>query len=67
MTVYLRHFGRNFRHARHYLGFCKDLTTRLEQHISGRGRGVKISGVIWRRDRAGNLAHTLSKLDRGGG
>jgi hypothetical protein len=36
--VYLLCFERNFRHARHYLGFVKyDLEGRLEQHRTGKG------------------------------
>jgi hypothetical protein len=36
-TVYLLHFERPYRHARHYLGFAEDLERRLELHRAGRG------------------------------
>jgi predicted GIY-YIG superfamily endonuclease len=35
-TVYLLHFGRRYKHARHYVGFTTDLTRRLQQHRGGR-------------------------------
>jgi predicted GIY-YIG superfamily endonuclease len=36
-TIYLLHFARPYRHARHYLGFAEDLEQRLAQHRAGRG------------------------------
>ena len=36
-TVYLLHFERPYKHARHYLGFAEDLERRLELHRAGRG------------------------------
>jgi hypothetical protein len=36
-TVYLLHFERPYKHARHYLGFAEDLQRRLELHHAGRG------------------------------
>jgi len=35
--VYLLHFERSYRHARHYIGFTQNLEQRLEQHRAGRG------------------------------
>jgi predicted GIY-YIG superfamily endonuclease len=36
-TVYLLHFDSPYKHARHYVGFTKDLAARLEAHASGQG------------------------------
>jgi predicted GIY-YIG superfamily endonuclease len=35
-TVYLLHFERPYRHARHYLGSAEDLEARLALHRAGR-------------------------------
>ena len=35
--VYLLHFERSYRHARHYIGFTQNLEQRLEEHRAGRG------------------------------
>ena len=37
-TVYLLHFDRAYKHARHYLGWTTDLQARLRRH---RGEGEK--------------------------
>jgi predicted GIY-YIG superfamily endonuclease len=36
-TVYLLHFDRPYRHARHYRGWTTDLPTRLAAHSAGQG------------------------------
>jgi predicted GIY-YIG superfamily endonuclease len=36
-TVYLLHFDRPYHHARHYIGFTRDLARRTERHRAGRG------------------------------
>jgi hypothetical protein len=37
-TVYLLHFRRPYRHARHYLGFCAgDVAIRVAAHQAGQG------------------------------
>ena len=36
-TIYLLHFDRPYRHARHYLGWTVDLAARLDQHLDGNG------------------------------
>lgn len=36
-TVYLLHFDRPFRHARHYIGWAKDLDHRIGEHERGQG------------------------------
>jgi predicted GIY-YIG superfamily endonuclease len=36
-VVYLVHFTQPYRHARHYVGYTKDLPSRLEEHRTGSG------------------------------
>jgi predicted GIY-YIG superfamily endonuclease len=36
-TVYLLHFDRPYHHARHYIGFTRDLGRRIARHRDGRG------------------------------
>lgn len=43
-TVYLLHFDRPYRHARHYCGCTTDLPARLTAH--GTGRGARLVEVI---------------------
>jgi hypothetical protein len=50
--VYLLHFDRPYRHARHYLGqWAQDLDARLADHDAGRGARltavVKAAGIGW--------------------
>lgn len=52
MPVYLIHFEKPFRHARHYIGFvehARNLNRRLEHHRAGRGsrllRAVAQAGI----------------------
>ena len=35
--IYLIHFSRPFKHARHYLGYAEDIDARLARHYNGRG------------------------------
>lgn len=39
MAVYLLHFERPYKHARHYIGFAEDanLTRRIDHHRAGQG------------------------------
>jgi hypothetical protein len=39
MSVYLLHFQRRYKHARHYMGFCEsdDVSARIERHRAGNG------------------------------
>ena len=50
-TVYLIHFDLPYRHARHYLGWTRDLSARLSDHASGRGARlmavVTAAGIGW--------------------
>src|SRR5262245_57772733 len=36
-TVYLLHFNSPYKHARHYVGYTKDLPARLAAHANGQG------------------------------
>lgn len=36
-TIYLIHFDRPFKHARHYIGWSSNTPKRFEAHIAGRG------------------------------
>jgi hypothetical protein len=51
-TVYLLHFDRPYRHARHYIGWAKDLAARLAVHARGQGARllavIKAAGIGWR-------------------
>lgn len=55
-TVYLLHFSRPYKHARHYLGFATNLQSRLHQHASGNGaRLIEVisqAGIEWELVRA---------------
>jgi predicted GIY-YIG superfamily endonuclease len=50
-TVYLLHFHRAYKHARHYIGSTNNLTKRLAEHQSGRGARllevVHAAGITW--------------------
>lgn len=37
MAVYILHFDSAYHHARHYVGYTKDIDQRLAQHKAGRG------------------------------
>ena len=61
-TVYLLHFDRPYKHAKHYLGYTDNLEARLRQHRQGRGarlmQVIKEAGIgftlvrVWEGDRA---------------
>ncbi|WP_173130929.1 hypothetical protein [Kibdelosporangium persicum] len=50
-TVYLLHFDRPYRHARHYIGWAKNVTSRLALHEAGQGarllQVVQAAGITW--------------------
>lgn len=50
-TVYLLHFDRPYKHARHYTGWAADLDARLDQHRHGHGARLlavlKDAGIGW--------------------
>lgn len=59
--LYLLHFQRSYRHARHYVGFTQNLEQRLAEHRAGRGSPLVAAAVgagidfelaaIWEGDR----------------
>lgn len=52
-TIYLIHFDRPFKHARHYLGWTRtyNIEARLGHHLKGSGsrlmRAVSLAGIGW--------------------
>jgi len=36
-VIYLLHFAKPFKHAKHYMGFTEDLDARIERHRAGDG------------------------------
>lgn len=51
-TIYLIHFDRPFKHARHYLGWTENLDRRVHEHLNtGEGsalmRAVSAAGIRW--------------------
>jgi predicted GIY-YIG superfamily endonuclease len=51
-TIYLLHFDRPLKHAKHYLGWTRDLDARLAYHGSGNGARLlaacKREGIGWK-------------------
>lgn len=69
--IYLLHFERPYKHARHYLGWTQDLESRLIYHLNGRGAmlldavaraGIKVAVV---RTWLGTRSNERSKHNRG--
>jgi predicted GIY-YIG superfamily endonuclease len=50
--VYLLHFSRPYKHARHYTGWASDLEARLAEHEHGRGarllQVITAAGITWK-------------------
>ncbi|MBP2330617.1 putative GIY-YIG superfamily endonuclease [Kibdelosporangium banguiense] len=50
-TVYLLHFDKPYRHARHYVGWARRVNARLAQHAAGHGarllQVVRAAGISW--------------------
>jgi len=44
-VIYMLHFDRPYRHARHYVGWTDDLLHRLDTHATG--HGARLVAVIW--------------------
>lgn len=59
-TVYLLHFSTPLHHARHYLGWAKDLQSRLSDHQSGHGSHLTIAA------RAAGIEFQLARTWPGG-
>lgn len=56
-VVYLLHFDEPYKHARHYLGWTRDLDSRLADHRAGTGANL-LAGIGF------TLARTWSPADR---
>jgi predicted GIY-YIG superfamily endonuclease len=61
-TVYLLHFERPYRHARHYCGWTTNLPDRLAEH--GAGRGARLLAVISEAGIGWQLARTWTEATR---
>ena len=50
-TVYLLHFDRPYKHARHYVGWARNVKRRLAEHEAGQGARllavVRAAGIGW--------------------
>lgn len=61
-TIYLLHFEKPFKHAKHYLGWANNLEGRLRHHEQGTGanllKHVKAAGISW------DLVRTWDRVDR---
>jgi predicted GIY-YIG superfamily endonuclease len=55
-TVYLLHFSEPYKHAKHYIGFARDLSARLESHANG--TGARLLEVISEAGLTFSLART---------
>ena len=44
-VIYMLHFDRPYKHARHYVGWTDDLFDRLDRHACG--HGARLIAVIW--------------------
>jgi predicted GIY-YIG superfamily endonuclease len=68
-TVYLLHFARPYRHARHYLGYADNLEQRLARHRAGSGARllavIAAAGIDWRLARTWPGTRTLERRLKG--
>jgi predicted GIY-YIG superfamily endonuclease len=50
--VYLLHFAKPYKHARHYIGFTEDLDKRITDHLCGQGARlmevITEAGIEWK-------------------
>jgi hypothetical protein len=50
--VYLIHFNRSYRHAKHYLGYSENLDKRITDHLCGMGARlmevITSEGIEWK-------------------
>lgn len=58
MTVYLLHFERPYRHARHYMGSTANLSLRLDQHRAGLSKAGRLPQVFAQHGIGFTLART---------
>lgn len=63
--IYLLHFQRPYRHARHYLGYTENLEERLQRHRDGHGaRLIEVitnAGIAFRIARTWDGDRTLER------
>ncbi|MGH8710622.1 MAG: hypothetical protein ACREVA_04800 [Burkholderiales bacterium] len=64
-VVYLIHFDRPYKQARHYIGSAHDLNARLAQHSTGQGARlmevVKEAGITWTLARTWQGGRTIER------
>ncbi len=60
--IYLLHFEKPFKHAKHYLGFTDDLERRIERHK--RGDGSKLIAAVVKANIGFVLARVWPEGDR---
>ena len=58
-VIYMLHFDRPYRHARHYVGWTDDLLDRLDRHATG--HGARLVAVIWQA----GIGFTLVRICEG--
>ena len=50
-TIYILHFDKPLKHAKHYIGLADDLDARLKRHASGHGARlmavINAAGITW--------------------
>ena len=61
-TVYLLHFSKPYKHARHYIGWAKHLYERLDHHRNG--TGARLTQVVTEAGIDLELARTWEGKDR---
>jgi predicted GIY-YIG superfamily endonuclease len=65
-TIYLIHFDRPYRHARHYVGWSANLEARLADHRRGAGSRLMAviheAGITWRVTRTRPGDRTIERL-----
>jgi predicted GIY-YIG superfamily endonuclease len=61
-SVYLIHFDQPYKHAKHYMGWTRDLESRLTAHATGKGARlmevIASAGIGWK------LAEVWFDVDR---
>ncbi len=58
-VIYMLHFDRPYKHARHYVGWTDDLLDRLDTHA--KGHGARLVAVIWQA----GIGFTLIRICEG--
>ena len=61
--VYLLHFSTPYKHAKHYIGFTKDLESRIQRHLGG--DGARLIEVIVKEGITFVVARTWKSKTRG--